>query len=132
MVILRYVRNIIRRTRKTFGVKLSEHQVIRQKIAEMAMRVDAGHAMLEQLAYMFKTNVDNKTMGGQCGLAKVFCSRTLDFCAREAAQIFGGASYTREGKGSVVERIYREAKGYAIYGGAEEILLDLATKQSKL
>ena len=76
--------------------------------------------------------VDAKLLGAQVALLKVFCTRTLEFCAREAAQIFGGMSFTREGKGRVVERIYREARALAIYGGSEEILLDLAMRQSKL
>ena len=36
------------RERKTFGKALTEHQVIRHKIAEMARQVDATHALLEQ------------------------------------------------------------------------------------
>jgi hypothetical protein len=31
----------------------------------------------------------------------------------------------REGRGRVVERLYREVRGAAIPGGSEEILLDL-------
>ena len=57
-------------------------------------------------------------------------SKTFEFCAREAAQIFGGSSLVREGKGMAVERLYREVRGTAIPGGSEEILLDLAIKQA--
>ena len=35
-------------------------------------------------------------------------TKTFEYCAREAAQIFGGASYVRGGKGEKVERLYRE------------------------
>ena len=51
---------------------------------------------------------------------------TFEFCAREAAQILGGASYLR---GSVVERLYREVRVQAIGGGSEEIMRDLASRQ---
>ena len=51
---------------------------------------------------------------------------TCEFCAREAAQILGGASYLR---GSVVERLYREVRVQAIGGGSEEIVRDLASRQ---
>ena len=44
-------------------------------------------------------------------------------------QVFGGAGYTRGGKGVRVERIYREVKAYAIPGGSEEIMLNLAAGQ---
>ena len=59
-------------------------------------------------------------------------SRTFEYCAREASQIFGGSSYVREGRGAVVERLYREVRGTAIYGGSEEIMLDLAMKRARL
>ena len=51
---------------------------------------------------------------------------TFEFCAREAAQILGGASYL---KGSVTERLYREVRVQAIGGGSEEIMRDLASRQ---
>ena len=52
--------------------------------------------------------------------AKVQATTTFEFCAREAAQILGGASYLR---GSVVERLYREVRVQAIGGGSEEIMV---------
>jgi len=56
----------------------------------------------------------------------VHATQALEYCAREACQILGGASYVR---GSKVERIYREVRANAIPGGSEEIMLDLAAKQ---
>ena len=53
----------------------------------------------------------------------------MEYCAREAAQIFGGASYVRGGQGERVERMYREVRAMAIPGGSEEILLDLSVRQ---
>lgn len=43
------------RVRKTFGKRLIDHQVIRHKIAHMAMRVESTHAMLEQIAFQIKS-----------------------------------------------------------------------------
>jgi hypothetical protein len=37
-------------------------------------------------------------MGGQCALLKVQASKTLEYCAREASQIFGGSAVVREGQ----------------------------------
>jgi len=121
------------RARKTFGKRLIDHQVIRHKIAEMARHVEGNHALLEQLVEQMRSGAGEKEIGGLAALLKVSCSRTVELCAREASQILGGASYTRaEGKGVVVERIYREVRSYAIPGGSEEIMLDLAMKQAKL
>ena len=120
------------RSRKTFGKKLSEHQVIRHKVAEMARQVEATHALLEQLAWHMESKVKPATLGKYTALAKVQASRTFEFCAREASQIFGGSSYVREGRGLIVERLYREVRSYAIPGGSEEIMNDLAMKQARL
>ena len=59
-------------------------------------------------------------------LLKVQATETLEFCAREATQIMGGAGYMRGGR---VERIYREVRVNAIGGGSEEIMRDLAARQ---
>lgn len=57
---------------------------------------------------------------------EVPASSTMEFCAHEAMQIMGGASYMR---GCRVERIYREVRINAISGGSEEIMRDLASRQ---
>jgi len=55
----------------------------------------------------------------------------MEYCAREAAQIFGGLSYSRGGQGEKVERLNREVRAMAVPGGSEEIMLDLGVKQAK-
>jgi len=69
-------------------------------------------------------------MGGPCALLKVQGSATFEFCAREASQIFGGSSIVKEGRGKIVERMYRCVRSCAIPGGSEEILRDLAIRTS--
>jgi len=120
--------------RKTFGKKLVDHQVIRWKISEMARRIDSTHAWLEQVTYQMAVNKDklkrDKILAGPIALLKAQSTKTLEYCAREAAQIFGGASYVRSGVGERVERIYREVRAYAIPGGSEEIMIDFAARQA--
>ena len=103
-------------SRQTFGKKLIEHPVIRAKIAEMARQVEATQAMTELVTYQMKTIPREHAMmllGGDTALLKVQATKTFEFCAREAAQIFGGASYVRGGKGEKIERLYREARAPA-------------------
>ena len=69
-------------------------------------------------------------LGGHTALCKVQCTKVMEYCAREAAQIFGGLSYSRGGQGEKVERLNREVRAMAIPGGSEEIMLDLGVKQS--
>ena len=66
-----------------------------------------------------------KALAGVTALAKVQATKVFEYCAREAAQIFGGASYTRGGVGEKVERLYRDVRAYAIPGGSEEIMICL-------
>lgn len=111
--------------RKTFGKTLLEHPVIRAKIAEMARQVECTHAQLENITYQMCTMSKKDAMeklGGATALLKAQSTKTFEFCAREAAQIFGGASYVRGGQGEKVERLYREVRAYAIPGGSEEIM----------
>jgi len=122
------------RQRKTFGKFLIEHQVIQHKIAEMGRLCEAQHAWIESITYQMNTmsrEEQNAKLGGIVALCKVQVSKGAEFCAREAMQVFGGAGYTRTGKGEKVERIYREVKAYAIPGGSEEIMLNLAVGQLK-
>ena len=109
--------------RKTFGQRLADHQVIRHKIAEMKQRINATQALLQHCSFNLQNGSAN---GGDIALAKVQSSQTMEFCAREAMQILGGAGYIR---GSRVERIYREVRVNAIGGGSEEIMRDLAARQ---
>jgi len=120
------------KVRKTFGKALIEQQVIRHKIAEMARQVESTHALLETVAFQMKQGLNEKQLAGLIALTKVQATKTMDFCCREASQVLGGASCIRGGKGERIERLYREVRQNAIAGGSEEILLDLALKQSKL
>ena len=116
--------------RVTFGRPLIQHQIIRFKLAEMVRQIEALQDNLERVAFQFKAGVPDAEMGGQCALLKVQASKTFEYCAREASQIFGGNSIVKEGKGAVVERLYRGVRAAAIPGGSEEILLDFAIRQA--
>mmetsp|Transcript_44263 Transcript_44263/g.140854 ORF Transcript_44263/g.140854 Transcript_44263/m.140854 type:complete len:111 (-) Transcript_44263:88-420(-) len=99
----------------------------------MARQVESTHAMLEHLTYQMTRMSKQEQMtklARDCALIKVQATKVFEYCAREAAQIMGGNSYIRGGQGEKVERLYREVRAYAIPGGSEEILLDLAVKQA--
>ncbi|MGH6708970.1 MAG: acyl-CoA dehydrogenase family protein [Bradyrhizobium sp.] len=111
------------RERRTFGQRLADHQVIRHKFAEMARMIAATQAYLEQCVVRVQ---DGETPVADLSLLKVQATLTMEYCAREAMQIMGGAGYMR---GSRVERLYREVRVNAIGGGSEEIMRDLAARQ---
>ncbi len=114
------------RERHTFGKPLAKHQVIRHKFSEMVRRVNATSAYLDNCAWRVK---NGQSPISDLSLLKVQATRTMEFCAREAMQILGGAGFMR---GHRVERIYREVRVMAIGGGSEEIMNDLAARQMGL
>ncbi len=112
--------------RETFGRPLIRSQVIRHKIADMSAKIDMIEAYLNQICW--QANEHEMPVAEICK-GKFAASKALEFCASEAMQIWGGAGYLR---GNPVERIYREVKVYAIGGGSEEIMRDLAVRQMGL
>lgn len=110
------------RERETFGRPLIKRQVIQHKFSEMLRKIYATNAWIEKAALELDAGKEN---GGDLALLKVQATRTLEFCAREACQIIGGASYM---KGCKTERIYREVRANAISGGSEEVMLDFAAR----
>ncbi len=114
------------RERVTFGKLLTEHQVIRHKLVDMAQRVEASQAMLELLTWRLE---QGENPVAEICMLKNQATTTLAFCASEGVQIFGGAGFMR---GTKVERIYREVKVAAIGAGTEEIMKDLASRQMGL
>lgn len=109
--------------RQAFGKRILDHQVIRHKLVDMFQRVAASQSYLEMTAWRMDQGCD--VIADLCML-KNQASQTLAYCASEAAQILGGASFLR---GAKVERIYREVKVNAIAGGTEEIMKELASRQ---
>ena len=112
--------------RETFGKPLIRHQVIRHKIADMSAKIDALEAYLNQICWLAN---EREMPTAEVCKGKFLATKTLEFCANEAMQIFGGAGYLR---GNLVERTYREVKVMAIGGGSEEIMRDLAVRQMGL
>ena len=109
--------------RETFGKKLSSHQVIRHKFAEMLKRINATQAYMDICAWqMMQFTLKPQDIA----MLKVQATETFDFCAKEAMQIMGGIAYIR---GCKTERLYREVRVHAIGGGSEEIMRDLCARQ---
>ncbi|GAB2472390.1 acyl-CoA dehydrogenase family protein [Comamonas humi] len=112
--------------RRTFGLPLSQRQVIRHKLVDMATRIEATRAMLDDLAARLD---DGQSPFAQIAMAKNFSTQTFQFCADAAVQILGGMGFMR---GTRVERLYREVKVMTIGGGAEEVMKDLIAKRLEI
>lgn len=109
--------------RMTFGKRLADHQVIRHKLARMAMEIENLRSFLYSVAY---SQDQGKNIIAETSMLKVKGSETFEYVANEAMQIIGGHGYMRD---NPVERCYRETKVQAIGGGSAEIMLDLISRQ---
>ena len=118
--------------RKTFGKTLIRNQGIRLKLAEMARRIASCQNWLLNITRQMDVlgARANAELGGEIALLKVQATEVYDWCAKQACQVFGGASYTRSGVGSGVEKLYRAVKMFAIGGGSEEIMSDFAIRNA--
>lgn len=111
------------RQRETFGKPLLSRQVIRHKLLDMKMQIDAARAQLDMLTW----RVSQKQMPiAEVCLLKNLATSMLEAIASDAVQILGGAGYLR---GTKSERVFRETKVLAIGGGASEVMKDLAARQ---
>jgi alkylation response protein AidB-like acyl-CoA dehydrogenase len=101
--------------RKAFGKKLSEHQAIQFKLAEMATKIDSARLLVLKAAWL---KDQNKDFVKAAAMAKLFASQIAQEVTTEAVQIHGGYGYVKEFH---VERLMRDAKITQIYEGTTEI-----------
>ena len=77
--------------------------------------------------------LDSSLLAGQCAMLKNFTAKTLEICAREAAQILGGNSFQRgDGPGGRIERINREVRVAVVGGGSLEIMDEFVSRRAKM
>jgi alkylation response protein AidB-like acyl-CoA dehydrogenase len=118
--------------RETFGRKLIENQVIRQKVSLFGRNIDSAYAWMEQLVFLTehgKRTGQDPAVSGPIANLKVLAGRTLELVNREAQQIMGGLGYSKSGRGARIEQISRDLRVMVVGGGSEEILVDLSVSQ---
>jgi alkylation response protein AidB-like acyl-CoA dehydrogenase len=100
------------------GKPLFEHQLIKHKLFQMFMKIEAGRA-LSRAAMIF--NYNNTPPNIEYSIAsKVFCTQMAFEVAGEAVQIFGGNGLARE---YPVEKFFRDARAGMIEDGANDTLM---------
>jgi acyl-CoA dehydrogenase len=104
------------KSREQFGKPLAEHQLIQEKLADMATELDAARLMVYRAAYLKDTAAAASTR--EASEAKLFATEAANRIIDQAVQIHGGSGLVR---GSVVERLYRDVRALRIYEGTSEI-----------
>ena len=103
------------RTRKTFGVEIGEHQLVKEMIAHMESDYQAARLLWLRAGWL--KNVGRRNTR-ETGLAKWFATVASERAAGDAVQIHGANGYSDE---YPVGRFYRNCKGAVIYEGTREI-----------
>jgi acyl-CoA dehydrogenase len=103
-------------TRRQFGRLLAEHQLIQEKLADMATELDAARLLVYRAAYLKDSGTARVTR--EASEAKLFATEAAGRIIDNAVQIHGGSGLVR---GSVVERLYRDIRALRIYEGTSEI-----------
>jgi glutaryl-CoA dehydrogenase (non-decarboxylating) len=101
--------------RKTFGVEIAQHQLVKEMIAQMESDYEAARLLWLRAGWLKNTGRRNTR---ETGLAKWFATVASERAASDAVQIHGANGYSDE---YPVGRFYRNCKGAVIYEGTREI-----------
>lgn len=112
------------KNRKQFGVLLREHQLTKQKIANMITQVKAAGLICYNAGYL--RDQRNPDAYIQTSLAKYFASTVANKVASDAVQLHGALGCHES---LPVERYFRDAKVMEIIEGSSEIQQILIANQ---
>jgi glutaryl-CoA dehydrogenase (non-decarboxylating) len=101
--------------RKTFGVEIGQHQLVKEMIAQMESDYQASRLLWMRSGWLKNAGRRNTQ---ETGLAKWFSTVASERAAGDAVQIHGANGYSDE---YPVGRFYRNCKGAVIYEGTREI-----------
>jgi alkylation response protein AidB-like acyl-CoA dehydrogenase len=109
--------------REAFGKHLSDFQGLRWMLADMKVKLDAARLLIYRAA-------SNATGGmpsdGDAAIAKTFANEASLQVISDAMQIFGANGYSCE---YPLERLYRDARAFAIAGGTTQIQRNLIARK---
>jgi acyl-CoA dehydrogenase len=111
------------KTRKAFGAPLWDKQAIRQRLAMLAAKVEAGRQLVWHAAGL---DAEGKDCVKEVSMVKAYCGELVNEVMYDCLQFHGGAGYMRE---SAIERMTRDARVQSIGGGATEVMLEEVAKR---
>jgi acyl-CoA dehydrogenase len=109
--------------RRAFGRPIGQHQAIRHKLAEMAVKLEASRSLTYHALRLF---ADGHDALREVTEAKLLSQRSAYEVADDALQIHGGAGYMREYE---IERVARDTRLGPIGGGTDEVMKEILGRQ---
>jgi acyl-CoA dehydrogenase len=104
------------RGRRQFGAPLSDQQLVRGYLAEMATELDASRLLVLRAAHAKDAGAGRVTR--EAAMAKLFATEAAQRIIDKAVQLHGGRGVM---SGQVVENLYRAIRPLRIYEGTSEI-----------
>jgi acyl-CoA dehydrogenase len=111
------------KTRKAFGAPLWDKQAIRQKLATLAGKVEAGRQLVYHAAWLDAQGFEATK---EVSMVKAYCGELVNEVMYACLQFHGGMGFMRE---STIERMTRDARVQSIGGGATEVMLEEVAKR---
>ena len=101
--------------REAFGKPIAQHEGIGFMLADNDMDIRTSRLTIWHTAWLLD---QGERAGTESSIAKVVCSEAIWRVADRCVQVLGGIGVTGE---TMVERIFREVRGFRIYDGASEV-----------
>ena len=111
------------RERRAFGRSILDNQWVQFKLAEYATEVECLHALCWRGV---ETLVRGEDATPLATMAKLKAGRVIRTVADGCLQFWGGMGFVDE---SPISRIYRDGRLTSIGGGADEVMLQIISKQ---
>jgi len=112
--------------RHAFDGPLSEKQVVRHKLADLATLIEASRCLTYAACLKFQAGQDAVK---EISMVKLFSGEMAQRVAYDCVQLHGGYGYMRE---YPVERFFRDIRLLTIGGGTSEIMKEIIAKQMEL
>jgi acyl-CoA dehydrogenase len=118
-------------SRKAFGAPLIDKQTIRQRLAMLEAKTEAARSFLYHCAWRIdQVRGHGRSQGNEVtrevSMLKALTGELVNEVVSGCQQFHGGMGYMR---GTVIERLWRDARVLAIGGGATEVMLDEVAKR---
>ena len=104
------------KSRRQFGSPLSEHQLVRDKLARMAIDLTAARLLTYRAAWEKDEGAARIPL--EAAMAKAFATEAAQRIVDDAVQILGGKGVLAS---SPVDRLYRSVRALRIYEGTSEV-----------